>query len=118
MLRRFTWTEADPFGQFDKLRFAYDLAYWSEAFFNNRGLFSDYYLCERLPARDGPLIEFSEWREDPKPTYVRLRQIYDQAAAKFAGKKTSDLCALLYVEAYLRKRLPRPVLLNSSPATR
>src|SRR5262249_27572639 len=30
VLRRLTWTETDPFGQFDKLRSAYDVAYWSE----------------------------------------------------------------------------------------
>ena len=96
VLRRFTWTESDPFGQFDKLRFAYDLAHWSEVYFNNRGLFSDYYLCERLPARDGRLTEFTEWRDDPKPAYQRLRAIYDEAAEKFAGKNTSELKGLLY----------------------
>ncbi len=93
VLRRFTWTETDPFSQFDKLRFAYDLAYWSEVYFNNRGLFSDYYLRERLPAADG---EFSEWREDPKPSYLRLRAVYEKATERFAGKKRSELISLLY----------------------
>jgi hypothetical protein len=102
VLRRFTWTESNPFGQFDKLRYAYDLAHWSEVFFNNRGLFSDYYLCERLPSRDGKVTEFDEWREDPKPAYQRLRAIYDEAAEKFAGKKTSELIELLY-EPLLRE---------------
>jgi len=102
VLRRFTWTETDPFGQFDKLRFAYDLAYWSEVFFNNRGLFSDYYLTERLPSRDGKFVEFDEWREDPKPAYQRLRAIYDQAAERFAGKKTGELLSILY-EPLLRE---------------
>jgi hypothetical protein len=102
VLRRFTWTETDQFGQFDKLRYAYDLAYWSEAFFNNRGLFSDYYLCERLPSRDGKFVEFSEWREDPKPAYQRLRAIYGEAAEKFAGKKTVELINVLY-EPLLRE---------------
>jgi hypothetical protein len=102
VLRRFTWTESDPFGQFDKLRFAYDLAHWSEVSFNNRGLFSDYYLCERLPSRDGKLTEFDEWREDPKPAYQRLRAIYDEAAELFAGKRTSELIKILY-EPLLRE---------------
>ena len=102
VLRRFTWTEADPFSQFDKLRYAYDLAHWSEVHFNNRGLFSDYYLCERLPSRDWKLTEFGEWRDDPKPAYQRLRAIYDEAAEKFAGKKTSELIGLLY-EPVLRE---------------
>lgn len=96
VLRRFTSTEADPFGQFDKLRFAYDLAYWSEAFFNNRGLFSDYHLCELLPARDGTLVEFIEWREDPKTAYLQLRVVYEEAAERFAGKKISELSELLF----------------------
>lgn len=96
VLRRFTWTESDAFGQFDKLRFAYDLAHWSEIHFNNRGLFSDYYLTDRLRPKDAGQIEFPEWREDPKPAYQRLRGVYDQASSRFAGKKTSELCQLLY----------------------
>ena len=113
VLRRFTWTEADPFGQFVKLRFAYDLAHWSEVYFNNRGLFSDYYLCERLPSRDWKLTEFDEWREDPKPAYQRLRAIYEEAIDKFAGKKTSELIGLLY-EPLLRELGFEPELQNSA----
>jgi hypothetical protein len=50
VLRRFTWTESDPFAQYDKLLSAYAVADWSEEFFNNRALFSDYYLLERFCA--------------------------------------------------------------------
>ncbi len=96
VLRRFTWTETDTFSQFDKLRFAYDLAHWSEAYFNNRGLFSDYFLTERLRPKDGGHLEFPEWREDPKPAYQRLRATYDQASTRFAGKTTTELISLLY----------------------
>jgi hypothetical protein len=102
VLRRFTWTESDPFGQFDKLRFAYDLAHWSEVYFNNRGLFSDYYLTERLRPNDSGGIDFPEWREDPKPSYQRLRAVYDRASERFAGKKASELVQLLY-EPLLRE---------------
>lgn len=56
VLRRFSYTEADADYQFDKLRSAYTIAEWSEPYFNNRALFSDYYLKERLP--DTP-----EWAE-------------------------------------------------------
>ncbi len=55
VLRRFTFTEVDadgdpdPYAQFDKLSSAFAMAEWSEPFFNNRALFSDYYLNERLP---------------------------------------------------------------------
>jgi hypothetical protein len=49
VLRRFSYTESDIYAQYDKLISAYDIADWSEPFFNNRALFSDYYLTERLP---------------------------------------------------------------------
>ncbi|MBZ5563617.1 MAG: Eco57I restriction-modification methylase domain-containing protein [Acidobacteriia bacterium] len=96
VLRRFTWTEPTAFDQFEKLRYAYDLAHWSEVYFNNRGLFSDYYLTERLRPRDAGLAEFSEWLEDPKPAYQRLRALYEQASTRFAGKRIADLCNVLY----------------------
>src|SRR6266567_5396520 len=50
VLRRFSYTESDTFAQYDKLLSAYDVADWSEPFFNNRALFSDYYLTTRLPS--------------------------------------------------------------------
>jgi hypothetical protein len=84
VLRRFTWTESDPFAQYDKLLSAYAVADWSEEFFNNRALFSDYYLLERLHERP-------EWAEDPKPAYLRLRQLYEGAASRFPGKGKSGL---------------------------
>jgi hypothetical protein len=80
VLRRLTWTEADAFAQYDKLLSAYAVADWSEEFFNNRALFSDYYLLKRLPERP-------QWVEDPKHSYIRLRQLYQGAAARFAGKE-------------------------------
>ena len=36
VLRRFSYTESDTFAQYDKLASAYDVADWSEPFFNNR----------------------------------------------------------------------------------
>ena len=84
VLRRFTYTEADPLAQYDKLRSAYGIAEWSEEFFNNRALFSDYYLLERLRDRD-------EWTEDPKPAYLALRELYDGAASTFAGQPEKRL---------------------------
>jgi hypothetical protein len=84
VLRRLTWTESDPFGQYDKLLSAYALADWSEEYFNNRALFSDYYLRERLP-------EFPAWKEDPKPVYLKLREIYQAAASRYAGKERKTL---------------------------
>ena len=63
VLKRFTFTEEDAAYQWEKLRSAYMLAEWSEEYFNNRALFSDYYLKERLT--DDQITP--EWREDVKP---------------------------------------------------
>ena len=48
VLKRFTFTEGDSAYQWEKLRSAFTLAEWTEPDFNNRALFSDYYLKERL----------------------------------------------------------------------
>ena len=93
VLRRFTFTEADADAQYDKLLSAYAVAEWSERFFNNRALFSDYYLNDRLRS-------LPEWSEDPKPAYKRLRELYAGSPAKFTGKPESPL----------RKELFEPVL--------
>ena len=71
VLRRFTYTELDSDAQYDKLLSAYAVAEWSEPLFNNRALFSDYYLNERLP-------ELDEWRERPEGAYHRLRELLPQ----------------------------------------
>ncbi|MFH1742804.1 MAG: Eco57I restriction-modification methylase domain-containing protein, partial [bacterium] len=89
VLRRFTYTEGDPIAQFEKLLSAYSVADWSEEFFNNRALFSDYYLLTRL--RD-----FPEWAEDPKPTYLTIRDLYRDARGKFGGVEKERVCSDLY----------------------
>ncbi len=72
VLRRFTYTEADSDAQYDKLLSAYTVAEWSEPLYNNRALFSDYYLNQRLP-------ELDEWKERPEDTYHRLRGLLTAA---------------------------------------
>jgi hypothetical protein len=84
VLKRLTWTESDGFAQHDKLIAAYSVADWSEEHFNNRALFSDYYLLERLR-------EFPEWREDPKPAYSALRTLYLGTFERFARKPVAEL---------------------------
>jgi Eco57I restriction-modification methylase/restriction endonuclease TaqI-like protein len=69
VLKRFTFTEEDAAYQWEKLRSAYMLAEWSEEYFNNRALFSDYYLRERLT----DLKITPEWDEDVRPVG---REIY------------------------------------------
>ena len=68
VLRRFTFTEVDSDAQYDKLLSAYTIADWSEPLFNNRALFSDYYLNERVP-------ELPEWMERPEWAYNRLQEL-------------------------------------------
>ena len=77
VLRRFTNTEADAYDQFDKLRSAYTVAEWSEPLFNNRALFSDYYLNNRL--RDTP-----EWQEDVRQVYQTLRNAMLDVRGRFS----------------------------------
>src|SRR6266516_2842073 len=72
----------------EKLRSVYDVAYWSEAYFNNRALSSDYYLKERLPER-----EEWHWSEtaDLGALRMNLRQRakwYADAEEKFASQPT------------------------------
>jgi hypothetical protein len=92
VLKRLTYTEDDPFAQYDKILSAYTIADWSEEYFNNKALFSDYFLLTRLR-------ETEEWEEDPKPILLTLSGIYRRASAKFAGVE----------EALLRKELFEPI---------
>ena len=95
VLKRFTFTEEDAAYQWEKLRSAYMLAEWSEEYFNNRALFSDYYLKERLT--DPKLTP--EWDEDVRPVG---REIYKHivTARKNYTRQTEDV---------IRKGLYEPV---------
>ena len=77
VLRRFTYTEGDTIAQYEKLLNAYIVAEWSEPFFNNRALFSDYYLTQRFP-------EQQEWKDEREYNALRkgfrtLFGLYDDA---------------------------------------
>ncbi|NWG76060.1 MAG: hypothetical protein HXY24_15915, partial [Rubrivivax sp.] len=93
VLRRFTYTETDAIAQYEKLLSAYSVADWSEEHFNNRALFSDYYLMERLR-------ELSVWKEDPKPAYQRFRELYERASARFGGMKEGELRRSLFAPVF------------------
>src|SRR5439155_25675943 len=86
LLRRLTYSESYPEYQFEKLRSAFDMAEWSEEFFNNRGLFSDYYLVERVP-------ETTAWKEDPKHAHRRLSELMSKAGERWAGKPKLEITA-------------------------
>jgi hypothetical protein len=77
VLRRFSYTEMDAYYQWDKLRSAYSVAEWSEPLFNNRALFSDYYLMDRLPQRD-------EWKEEPRSAYQAINKLLVDVREKFS----------------------------------
>ena len=79
VLRRFSYTEADPQFQFEKLLSAYTVAEWSEPLFNNRALFSDYYLNQRLRDSD-------EWQQSPQAIYRTLRSLLLGARPRLAGE--------------------------------
>lgn len=82
VLRRFSYTEEYPFQQYEKLLSAYEVADWSEPFFNNRALFSDYYLLQRLR-------EHHEWNAEVTAmtrAFKALRTLYADAREEFAGQ--------------------------------
>jgi hypothetical protein len=84
VLRRLSYTELDPPAQLDKLKSAFDIADWSDEHFNNRALFADYYLRERLPETD-------EWQADAKPASRELRQLCDRAQTRWAHRSEEEL---------------------------
>ncbi|MGB8344461.1 MAG: hypothetical protein WCD86_06235, partial [Ktedonobacteraceae bacterium] len=93
VLRRFSFTESDTFAQDEKLISAYDVAEWSKPYFNNRALFSDYYLTERLvrdPAAAAPMTR----------AYREMRGLYAAARDAIAQQP----------EAIMRADLLEPAL--------
>lgn len=83
-LRRFTWTCRDALEQFDKLRSVFDAAAYTGEYFQNRGLFSDYYLRDRL--REDPA-----WRDNPSEMFAFVRDLLRDAQARWSGKDKDTL---------------------------
>ena len=92
VLKRFTVTEEDSVFQWDKLRSAYTLAEWTEEYFNNRALFSDYYLLERLT--DPKLTP--AWSEDVRPIGREVLRQLNNARPKFSGQPEQVVREKLY----------------------
>ncbi len=116
VLRRFTFTEPDSIAQYDKLLNAYVVATWSEQFFNNRALFSDYYLIERLP-------ELEEWKSVQENAtmlraYRTLRVLYADAREDYTGQTVSALRQqLLYPVLEQLGFVARPTTINTVETT-
>lgn len=93
VLRLFGYTRGqDVFEHSERLRNAYDVAYWSEEYFNNRALFSDYYLKERLPE------ERVDWKKpDGRESATRKRvqgtlsRLYDDAQDEYANESVQGV---------------------------
>src|SRR5258707_7791332 len=98
VLRRFSYTESDTIAQYEKLLSAYDVADWSEPFFNNRALFSDYYLITRLP--DSPQWKNAAEAGAMTRTFRPLREQYADVRETFSNQP----------EEVVRARLLEPVL--------
>lgn len=84
VMRRFSCTEIDSDAQYEKLLSAYSVAEWSEPLFNNRALFSDYYLNERLPERP-------EWRERSESAYQSLKQLVTDFRQRLSDEDTQNI---------------------------
>ena len=83
-LRRFSWTCRDALEQFDKLRSVFDAAAYTGEFFQNRGLFSDHFLRDRL--RDD-----AAWRDNPSEMFAFVRDSLREAQSRFRGKDKEGL---------------------------
>jgi hypothetical protein len=83
-LRRFTWTCRDALEQFDKLRSVFDAAAYTGEYFQNRGLFSDYFLRDRLQ-------EDPAWRDNPFELFAFVRDLLRDAQARWGGKDKETL---------------------------
>ncbi len=75
VLNRMANKAGDPYAQYDRIKDAFRLAEWSEDEFNNRNLFSDYFLKNRL--RDKDL--FPVFQKDVGPAQRELSRILTQA---------------------------------------
>jgi TaqI-like C-terminal specificity domain len=78
-LRRFTWTGRDALEQFDKLRSVFDAAAYTGEYFQNRGLFSDHFLRDRLR-------EDAAWRDNPDELFAFVRDLLRDAQARWGGQ--------------------------------
>jgi hypothetical protein len=68
MLRRLTWTCRDGLDQFDKLHNVFEAAAYTGDYFQNRALFADHYLQDRL--RDD-----ERWKENPSAVFTAVKDL-------------------------------------------
>jgi len=83
VLRRFTFTCEDEYAQYDKIKSAYTILDWSEDFFNNKALFSDYYLTDRLKDMD-------VWKEKAEDIHRKFRNDIRPYSKIWGNKNESE----------------------------
>ncbi|MCH7687094.1 MAG: Eco57I restriction-modification methylase domain-containing protein, partial [Planctomycetes bacterium] len=105
ILRRFTWTCQDALDQFDKLRSVFDAAAYTGQYFQNRGLFSDYFLRERLRDDDN-------WRDNPSEIFSHVRDFMQDAPRRWSEKEKDvvrkELYEPLFKKLGFKPRVNRP----------
>lgn len=79
ILRRLTWTGSDGLDQFEKLRSVFESAVFTSHYFQNRALFADHYLQERLP-------DDAAWRDNPSEPFAETKQLLRDARHRWTGK--------------------------------
>ena len=100
-LRRFTWTCRDALEQFDKLRSVFDAAAYTGEYFQNRGLFSDYFLRDRL--REDPA-----WRDNPSEIFAFVRDLAAGRPELAGAARTRTRCGISCSNRSSRSSASRP----------
>jgi type I restriction-modification system DNA methylase subunit len=94
LLRRLQYTEQDPWAQYAKLVSAFSMIGWTEEFYINRALFSDYVLNNRL--RNTP-----DWQDNPSAVFKEFTKICYKAGTYHSEKKDSEFFMNKFVEPAL-----------------
>ena len=84
ILRRLTWTGTDGLDQFEKLRSVFESAVFTSHYFQNRALFSDHFLRDRLP-------EDAAWGDNPREPFNRTKDLLHDARKRWTGKAEQAL---------------------------
>ncbi|MEZ4556565.1 MAG: hypothetical protein R2854_08980 [Caldilineaceae bacterium] len=87
VLSRLTVTEEDGLLQWDKLRAVFNQAEWAEDHFQNRALFSDYYLEKRVT---DPAIT-PAWAEDIRPAAGPVHKLMASARATYSNRSETEI---------------------------
>src|SRR5579883_170555 len=106
VLKNLDWpAERDIFAQCRRLKGAFDLADWSEEFFNNHSLFSDHFLLD-LKEDDSQV-----WQATTQPgpeqrafdeAFRELRRLYEDAREELRGRPVEE-CRRKLIEPVLRR---------------